>query len=267
MSGISTLFSSMNTGSLTLGLYGSLSEYAVIRSGAYRKLAQQYFSGSSTGSSSSGSSITRKVSPTEYDYKRGDYKKNLDSSSKSESSSANKSTSTSKTTTANIADIKKSTESLKKSSNALTQRGSSSVFKQTNGKYDTNKIYDAVSTFVKDYNSVVDSASGSKSTSVSNRAKSMINLTAANSKLLSKIGITVGENNKLSVDSEAFKAADMGQVKSLFNTSGGYGYQVGANASMIEYAAQNEANKANTYTGFGSFSNNYTSGNLFNYGL
>lgn len=258
----------MNTGSLTSGIYGSLSEYAIIRSGAYRKLAQQYYSGSSIGSSSgSSSSITRKVSPTEYDYKRGDYKKNLDSSSTSGSSSASTSTSTSKATSADIADIKKSTESLKKSSNALTQRGSSSVFNQTAGKYDTDKIYNAVSSFVKDYNSVVASASGSKSNSISTRASSMINLTAANSKLLSKIGITIGDDKKLSIDSETFKNADMGQVKSLFNTSGGYGYQVGVNASMIEYAAQNEANRANTYTGLGSFSNNYTSGNLFNYGL
>lgn len=266
MSGISTLFSSMNMGSLTSSIYGSLSEYASIRSGAYRKLAQQYYSNSSAGGSSS-NAITRRVSSTEYDYKRGDYKKNLDSPSKSQSSSASKSTSTSKATAADIADIKKSTESLKKSSNALTQRGSSSVFKQTDGKYDTDKIYNAVSSFVKDYNSVVDSASGSKSSSISRRASSMVNLTAANSKLLNKIGITIGDNNKLSIDSETFKKADMGQVKSLFNTSGGYGYQVGANASMIEYAAQNEANRANTYTGMGSYSNNYTSGNLFNYGL
>ncbi|MCM1308798.1 MAG: hypothetical protein NC223_09395 [Butyrivibrio sp.] len=264
MSGISTLFSGMNTSSLSSSIYGSLSEYAIIRSGAYHKLAQKYYySDGSAGSSG----ITRKVPSTEYDYKRGDYKKNLDSPSKSESSVTSKSTSTSKATTANIAEIEKSTESLKKSSEALTQRGSSSVFKQTSGKYDTDKIYDAVSAFVKDYNSVVDSASGSKSASISKRAASMTNLTASNAKLLSKIGITVGSDKKLSIDSETFKKADMGQVKSLFNTSGGYGYQVGANASMIEYAAQNEASRANTYTGYGSYSNNYTSGSLFNYGL
>lgn len=263
MSGISTLFSGMNMGSLSSSIYGNLSEYASIRSGSYFKLAQKYYSNSSVG----GGGFARKVSPTEYDYKRGDYKKNLDSPSKSESSSANKSTSTSKTPSEKIADIKKSTESLKKSANALTQRGSSSVFKQTDGKYDTDKIYDAVSSFVKNYNSVVDSASGSKSTSISRKTSSLVNLTAANSKLLGNIGITIGEDKKLSIDSEAFKKADMGKVKSLFNTSGGYGYQVGASASMIEYAAQNEASRSNTYTGFGSYSNNYTSGNLFNYGL
>lgn len=251
-----------------MGIYGSLSEYASIRSGSYHKLAQKYYSNSSDNSGSITSSAARKAARTEYDYKRGDYKKNLDSPSKSESSSSSStSTSTSKATAASIADVKKNAESLKESSGALTDKSSASVFRQTGGKYDADKIYDAVSSFVKDYNSVVASAGSSKSTAISNRASSLVNLTSANAKLLGKLGITVGTDKKLSIDEETFKKADMGQVKSLFNTTGGYGYQVGANASMLEYAAQNEASKANTYTQAGAFSNNYTSGSLFNYGL
>lgn len=259
----------MNTSnSFFSGIYGSLSEYASIRSGSYYKIAQKYYSNTSAGSNSSTVSVKSKVSPTEYDYKRGDYKKNLiDSSSDSDKTSASTSTSTSKTSAERIANIEKNSKSLKESSEKLTDRSSSSLFKQTGGKYDTDKIYSAVSSFVKDYNSVVDNASGSNSTTINSRTSTMLNLTSANSKLLGKVGITVGKDNKLSIDEEAFKKADMGDVRSLFNTSGGYGYQVGVSASMIDYAAQNEATKSNTYTGFGTYSYNYTAGSLFNYGL
>ncbi len=265
MSGISTLFSSMNTSYLSSSIYGNLAEYASIRSGSFYKIAQKYYSNTSASGSTTG--IARKTSPTEYDYKRGDYKKNLESPSKTDSWSTPSSTSTSKTSTASIASIEKNAESLKKSAAALTDKSSSSVFRQTGGKYDNDRIYDAVNSFVKDYNGVVDSVKGSRSSSISGKASSMLRLTSANSRLLGKIGITIGNDNKLSIDEKTFKNADMGRVKSLFNSSGSYGYQVGMSASMIDYAAQNEASRSNTYTNLGAYSYNYTAGNLFNYGL
>ena len=55
----------------------------------------------------------------------------------------------------------------------------------------------------------------------------------------------------------------MNQVKSTFNTSGSYGYQISAQASMIDYYAQNEASKANTYNRNGMFTYNYNTGDIY----
>ena len=82
---------------------------------------------------------------------------------------------------------------------------------------------------------------------------------------LAEIGIKVdSKTNTLSIDEETFKKADMKAVKSLFQGSGSYGYKVNAKASSIDYQARYEATKANTYNSFGGYSNNYSSGSLWN---
>lgn len=163
-----------------------------------------------------------------------------------------------------IAGVEKSAKNLKSAADKLVQRGSESVFKQTAGEYDTDKIYDAVNNFASAYNDVITKASASDSSSIENAARSMKNATAVNAKALSKIGITIGSDNKLSVDEKTFKAADMNSVKSLFNGNGSFGYQTEVKASMIDSAASLEAGRSNTYTGRGSYSYNFNAGNLFN---
>ena len=54
----------------------------------------------------------------------------------------------------------------------------------------------------------------------------------------------------------------MNTVKSLFNSTGSYGYSVSAQASMIDYAAERESSKANTYTVSGTYSNAYSTGSI-----
>ena len=249
---ISTLFSGLSgNSSVTSGIYGSLSELASIRSGSYYKLAKKYYGMSSSSSDVSGTGVSDRVSRMDYDYKNGDYKINLQS------------TSTSGDSVSTIADTEKNAQNLKDSVAALTQKGTGSVFKRTGGEYDTDKIYDAVSSFVNDYNNMLSAASKSASTSVSNAASSMTTTTAVNSKLLSRIGITIGSDNKLAIDEDTFRNSDMSNVESLFNGSGSYGYQVGVNASMIYSAAQLEASKSNTYTVSGTYSYNFNVGSLF----
>jgi len=55
-------------------------------------------------------------------------------------------------------------------------------------EYDTDKIAKAVSSFVKDYNSLVSSTADSSSRYVLNSASNMVNYTRANADLLKKIG-------------------------------------------------------------------------------
>jgi hypothetical protein len=93
----------------------------------------------------------------------------------------------------------------------------------------------------------------------------MVSQTATNENLLGKIGITIGSDNKLSVDEETFKAADMSTVKSLMTGTGSYASNIGTKASLINMYAQQDAAKASgLYTQSGTYlSTQATSG--YNY--
>ena len=55
----------------------------------------------------------------------------------------------------------------------------------------------------------------------------------------------------------------MASVKSLFNGNGSFAYRVSTYASFMNYAAEQEADKAATYTFDGNYGNTYSSGSLF----
>lgn len=247
----SYLFGSLGSSGSSMGNLNFLSDYASIKNGSYFKLMKAYYSEGST--SKQASSIVNS-------------KKN-NMSGNSVSADSNKT----------LAKVQSSTDKLKESADALLATGKDSLFaekeittvdddgnKKTTKGYDKDAIYSAVSDFVKNYNSVLDASDDVNSTSILNRTASMVSATAANEKLLSSIGVTIGKDNSLSVDKETFMDADMTTVKSLFNGNYSYGYRVSAQASMINFAADNEAAKSGTYSGNGSYTNNYTSGNIFN---
>ena len=229
-----------------------LSDYASIKNGSYGKLMKAYYGKSnvtSTNSTSTAKTATNK-----------------------------KSISTSSDTAKTLSDIEKSADTLKESADALLAKGSKSVFtkksvttkdelgfNKTTKEYDTDAIYKAVSAFADSYNSLIDKAGDSNTASITRKADSLLSLTQANKSLLSKVGITIGSDNKLSIDEKAFKEADMNTAKSLFSGTGSYAYQVSAQASMIDYAANTESTRANTYTGFGTYSSAYSSGSMMDY--
>ena len=247
---IGVLFSSLNnnnrSGNGMSDLLGiNYSDYATIRSGSYYKLMKAYYT---TGASDEISSIAKDKTNT----------------------------STSKDDTKTIARIESASEDLKASADALLENGTKSLFKtervtdkegNVTTQYDTDKIYKAVSKFVDEYNSLVDEASESKTSNISGAAERMVKMTGYNEKMLEKVGITVDEDNHLKIDEKTFKAADMTTVKGLFNERGGYGYQVSSQASMINYYAENEASKSNTYTNSGTYTYNYNTGALYSEGI
>ena len=247
-SSIGVLFSSLNSGSTkTSAMFGTsdllginYSDYATIKNGSYTKLMKAYYAKEASGDSSS-SSIT--------------------------------STSTSKDSSKTLANIESAADDLKKASETLRTNGDKSLFtkKQTTDKdgkvsyeYDTDKIYKAVSDFVDSYNEMLKEGGDSNTNNILRSTKSMVNLTKANSNMLSMVGITIGTDNKLSIDETAFKKADMNTVKSLFHTTGGFGYQTSVQAGMIESYAKSEAEKANTYNKSGLYTYNYTTGEIYN---
>ena len=152
---------------------------------------------------------------------------------------------------------------MKTSADALLEKGQKSVFSTG----DTEKIYNAVDKFVTDYNSLLKKASDSETSNISGAAERMVRMTKSNEKMLNSIGITIGEDNQLKLDKEAFEKADVSVVKGMFQSTGGFGYQVSAQASMINYYAENEASKSNTYSNAGTYTYNYNSGALYNEGI
>ena len=219
-----------------------LSDYATIRSGAYYKLLKAYYS---TDNNSSASKSVQ--SPT--------------------------STSIAKDSTKKLSRIENSAEDLKESADALLARGTKSAFqkvdiKQEDGTvkkgYDTEAIYKKVNDFVKSYNNLVVNTEDTNTKSIDRNMSQLTSLTDRQEKTLGKIGITINEDDSLSIDKEAFLKADMDTVKGLFNGAGSYGYSVSAKASMIDYYAQNEASKSNTYGKNGAYNYNYSYGNYYN---
>lgn len=227
----SYLFSSLNTssGSSSIGNSSFLIDYAMIKNGSYGKLMKAYYS--------------ETASPEV---------KSLGNTGKANSSVSRDDTET-------IGKVKTSTDALKESADKLLEKGADSVFAEEN----MEDIYSAVNAFVKDYNSVLDTMESVNSTSVLSRAKSMVQNTSVNSSLLGKVGITVNEDNSLSIDKETFLKADMGTVENLFHTTGSFAYRVSASSSLINYAAEQEADKAATYTSTGSYGYTYSAGSLF----
>lgn len=232
---MSTLFGSNNLSGVN-SLFGSsttsiLSQWASIRNGSYKKLMKAYYSQEK-------------------------------STSKSDSS---KDTVTQKTLTA----TEDSAQSLKSATDALMTTGSKSVFTKVSSKdedgntvqnYDTTKIYNAVKKFVNNYNDVIENTESAINSGVSNNRKSMIMNTASYESALNSVGITINSDNKLEIDEETFKNADMSKVEALFKGNSSYGYQVSLRASLIDYYTGREAE---TYNKSGSY-NSYSTGTNFN---
>lgn len=242
---VTYLFSSLGSGASGVAGSNFLADYASIKNGSYAKLMKAYYS-------ENASDTVKSVA------------KNSNSTAK---------TALSKEESKAYAKVQTTSDALKESADALLDK---SLFAQkdittkdsdgtetTVKGYDTDAIYSAVNSFVKDYNSVVAAAKDTDDSTLTRRVTNMGNATASNTKALSAVGITVNEDGTLSLDKDTFEKADMSKVKSLFNGSGTYGYQVSAQASLINYAADNVINRGSTYTTSGSYNLNFSSGNLF----
>lgn len=224
-----SLFSSLSgsTGSSSAGSTTSnfLADYASIKNGSYGKLLKSYYS------------------KNEFD----------------KSSVLGSSTASSKQTAKELAAVKTDAKEVQESADALTEKGSKSLFKTD----DREKILKAVKSLAEDYNSLLDSSGDTDSKNILRAAKNLTTMTKGYSNLLSNVGIEIGTNNKLTVDEDTFKKADFNTIKSLFNGNNSFAYNVSARASMIGYSAESEASKGSTYTNVGGYNNRSSSGSLF----
>ncbi len=169
-----------------------------------------------------------------------------------------KTLSTSRDSAETLKQIQTASESLKSSADQLTNTGKDSVFSKSQ-----DEIYKAVDSFVTNYNNLIEGSAKSASDSIMKRVDTLKNMTESNQKLLSQVGITIGKDDTLTLDKDAFAKADTNTIKNLFNGSYSYASRVSSQSSFIDFAATQEAAKANTYTTKGTYSNTYASGNIF----
>ena len=157
--------------------------------------------------------------------------------------------------------MQKYADELGNAANALLRTGETSLFKEEYKDEDKEALYNAVSDFVSDFNTVLEKGSASTVSSIVGMTGRLKNSANDYTEMLKEIGISV-EEKKLTIDKDSFMNADMNQVKKLFNETNSFGYFTSQKAESIEYAANNEANRNNLYTQDGTY-NNVSAGTLY----
>lgn len=244
--GLSSLFGSSSSSSF----YSSLGDYASIRTGNYKRLLKSYYA--KMNASENGSSAKKSSS---------DVYRNMRAN----------------TTVADqgMTAVKSDTDDLAKSAGELLTKGYKSLFnekdititnaetgeKTTAKSYDMDAIAKAVKSFVSDYNSVVKSGAGSSNSNVVRNTQYMTKQTSIYKNSLSDVGITIGDDNTLSLDEEKLKSANIETLKRVFNGSTSFAAQTANRSRSIGQAAVRAASTATTYgsTGRYNFYNNYAS--------
>lgn len=193
----------------------SLGDYAMIKNGTYKKLMKAYYA--TTDEDAEGSSATeeekKKESITMTNIKN------------------------------NAAGLNNSLEDLK--SRSLYE--STGVDEDGNKTYDRDKVIKNVKSFVDDYNAYIKSSIDTDNEAILRKSLKMTKITSKNSKLLSEVGITIGENNTLSIDEDKLKEARMTTLSSLFTDSGSYGDQI-HQAARQSYQLANSAIYASSHS-------------------
>ncbi len=184
----------------------NFADYAAIKNGSYGKLVRSYYQGTAR-------EIESQKAATAYN-KTGSTNNTAKASSASEIDKTG------------LGQIRKDADQLKTSTEAL---GREDLWKTK----DNAAIAGAVKDFAGDYNKVIDQASKVSSKEISQDVKSIKSMTDMFSKVLGKIGVSVGDDGKLSVDEEALKKADSATVRSLFEGNGTYGSQIADKANGI----------------------------------
>lgn len=232
---MNSIFRSLGTNNSS-GVSGLLGDYYSIQNGSYLKMAKKYYAKKASTDSSSKTDSTTTVD-----------KDKLDAINKLSGTSTSASGS-------------KKTETMKLADKAVNSVGDMLDSKMY--EYDREAILKGLKNFVSDYNSVVRSTAKSDNSSTVAAAEKMTNQTAIYGSVLEKIGVTIGKDNTLTLDEDAFTKADITDVKSLFTGSVSFGKNTQMKLLQI-YSAD-----ATGQSGFNSLyssqaTNNYSIGNMF----
>lgn len=223
----SYLFSSLNSSTSSNNGYAfsgiNLSDYASIKNGSYGKLLKAYYAETDSSASDINSSV--KNTASKYSYKEEEAKKQ------------------------NLNDVQSAAKEVGNSAAALMERGSKSVFKNK----DMEEVYTAVADFAKDYNALLDKVEDSKSDKVTKAAEKLADVMEGYEDKLKEMGITIGEDQKLTVNKKTFMKADFEKVKDLWNGSNSLSYLASTRATSLSNTAYSESNSSSLYTANGTY--------------
>lgn len=217
-----------------------LSEYHSIKSGAYGKALKTYYAqGLDEGKEASKADKEDSKKPT-----------------------------TGNTAVDKLSEVEGNASTLAESTEKLTKYGSDSLFKTkemtvenedgTTKKvegYDVDAIYNAVNDLVKKYNSFAESVEESDNGKVVKAFEDMTEMVAGYKDKLAEVGITIGEDSNLTVSEKDFKAADVADMKTLFNGKASFAYVLATKADYVGAVAGSEANVMKNYNSSGSYDN------------
>ena len=248
----SYLFNSLNNSNSNAGSSSNLfnainlSEYSSIKTGSYGKLLKAYYDEAYSDSVDSKNDTNSKKNMLKED-----------------------------TAVEKLTEVSGNASTLQDSAEKLISRGTDSLFKEkeltvkdAEGKeskvmgYDTDAIYKAVKDFADKYNSFIKSVDDSKLSKLDQEKDQLTVLVSDYAQVLEKAGVTIKEDNTLSVDEKTLKAADISDLKKLFNGNASFTYNVSKKASMIGVTAKSEANSMKNYTSAGNYDQTLTTGNL-----
>ncbi|MBR5337367.1 MAG: hypothetical protein IK152_05235 [Lachnospiraceae bacterium] len=124
---------------------------------------------------------------------------------------------------------------------------------------------ESVASFADNYNKTIDTFNTTNNASLRKKGEYMTRFTAANSGMLSKVGIEIGADNKLTVDRDKLSKADEGDLKSLFNGNNSFGQSIAERAGQIEGMSRNTVNKiSKMYDGAGQYKTAFNPESIIN---
>lgn len=240
-----TINSNLTSSLLSSSTSSLLGDWMAIKNGSYKRLMKAYYAKEKTSSDSKTDSTTK--------------------------------TNKDKTAPKELTNLKSDASSLKSAANAVSKKSLfekvTKTTKDENGEevtvkdYDRDAIYNAVKAFADAYNDTLDSATKQDNVAVLKKVANMTKTTATNQNSLKDVGITIGKDNKLIVNEEKLKSADIGTLKTLFSGYGSYASSMGQKASdLVTMSDQliKTASKGNAslYTNSGNYSL-YSNSNAF----
>ena len=214
MLGYSGIFGYNNSG-FSSSLYSSISQMSSVRSGAYSKALKAYYAKNSTAS----------VTKTQ---------KNSGKNSSRAINSLNNPLNT------DLGSVQKESKELVSSAGNLLNRGKNSMFYDEK-HYDPHAAYKAVNEFVTNYNETVDAAGKAGNANIKTVSDSMVRMTGNMRGSLAKVGVTVGQDRKLSINETDFKNADLKNVRATFGSNSSYAKMIMSSASRIESASEQQS--------------------------
>ena len=110
-----------------------------------------------------------------------------------------------------------------------------------NGINEPEQMIAAVKDFAESYNATLDGLQKTDSLNALEKGVSLVNTTKAYARSLSRIGLKVGSDNRLTVDEEQVKEATPEMFRSLFSGNYSYANKVADKASYIGRAADLKA--------------------------